>query len=137
MNTFCRIRLYKDILFYRYVMENYQRCYTKAECVLKHGYVISGSQCVAFCPSGYKTNNRSECVLCSPDEACISFCTPEWPGKAFTVYNLADAENLRGCQIFNGSLVITIRNKVNETQLYQSFTSMREVRGHVKVYRWV
>ncbi|KMY90937.1 insulin-like peptide receptor [Drosophila simulans] len=119
----------------KYVMENYQRCYTKAECVLKHGYVISGTQCVAFCPSGYKTNNRSECVLCSPDEACISFCTPEWPGKAFTVYNLADAENLRGCQIFNGSLVITIRNKVNETQLYQSFTSMREVRGHVKVYR--
>jgi len=118
-------------------MEHFQRCYTRDECVVKHGYVISGSQCVAFCPSGYRTDNTSECVLCDTEEACISFCTPEFPGNTFYIYNLADAEKLRGCQIYNGSLVITIRNKVNETQLYQSFTSIREVRGHVKVYRWV
>ncbi|XP_017014606.3 insulin-like peptide receptor [Drosophila takahashii] len=119
----------------KYVMEQFQRCYTQEECVNKHGYVIYGSQCVSFCPSGYKTDNRSVCVPCAADEACISCCTPELPGNTFTIYNLADAEKLRGCQIFNGSLVITIRNKVNETQLLQSFTSIREVRGHVKVYR--
>ncbi|XP_017060934.1 insulin-like peptide receptor [Drosophila ficusphila] len=119
----------------KYVMEHYQRCYTKDECVKKHGSVIYGSECVAFCPSGYKTNNESECVLCGPEEACVSFCTPELPGDTFTINNLADAEKLRGCQIFNGSLVITIRNKVNETQLLQSLTSIREVRGHLKVFR--
>ncbi|XP_016964061.1 insulin receptor-related protein [Drosophila biarmipes] len=119
----------------KYIMEHFQRCYTRDECVTKHGYVISGSQCVAFCPSGYRTDNQSECVLCGPEEACISFCTPEYPGNTFHIYNLADAEKLRGCQIYNGSLVITIRNKVNETELYQSFTAIREVRGHVKVYR--
>ncbi|XP_017069856.2 LOW QUALITY PROTEIN: insulin-like growth factor 1 receptor [Drosophila eugracilis] len=119
----------------KYAMQLFQRCYTRDECVIKHGYVIYESECVAFCPSGYRTDNKSECVLCSPEEACVSFCTPEYPGNTFTIYNLADAEKLRGCQIFNGSLVITIRNKVNETLLFQMFTSIREVRGHLKVYR--
>ncbi|KAI8042118.1 insulin-like peptide receptor [Drosophila gunungcola] len=119
----------------KYVLEHFQRCYTKDECVNKYGFVISGSQCVSFCPSGYKKDNQSECVPCARDEACVSFCTPEYPGYTFTIYNLADAEKLRGCQIINGSLVITIRNKVNETLLSQSFTSIREIRGHLKVFR--
>ncbi|KAH8255668.1 hypothetical protein KR038_008135, partial [Drosophila bunnanda] len=119
----------------KYVLEHHQRCYSKNECVKKHGYVVYESQCVAFCPSGYRANNQSECVECGPDEACISFCTPESPANAFTINNLADAEKVRGCQIFNGSLIITIRQKVNESQLVQSFTGIREIRGYLKVYR--
>ncbi|KAH8412253.1 hypothetical protein KR009_000854 [Drosophila setifemur] len=117
----------------KYVLEQYQRCYTKDECVSRHGAVIAGSQCVAFCPSGYKVNSESKCVPCSPDEACVSFCNPEIGG--YIIYNLADAEKLRGCQIINGSLIITIRNLINESQLVDSFTSLREIRGYLKVYR--
>lgn len=124
-------------LLHRYVLEHHQRCYSKIECVKKHGYVVYGPQCVAFCPSGYRANNESVCVACAPEEPCISFCTPESPASAFTIYNLADAEKVRGCQIFNASLVITIRQKVNESQLIRTFTSIREIRGHLKVYRWV
>ncbi|XP_016978960.2 insulin-like growth factor 1 receptor [Drosophila rhopaloa] len=119
----------------KYALEHFQRCYTKDECVTKHGFVISESQCVAFCPSGYKADNTSECVPCGIEEACVSVCTPDQAGYVFSIYSLADAEKLRGCQIFNGSMVITIRNKVNETQLAQSFQSMREIRGYLKIYR--
>lgn len=53
------------------------------------------------------------------------------------IYNLADADELRGCQIVNGSLIITIRNLVDEAQLEQSFNALREIRGHLKIYRCV
>ncbi|KAH8297938.1 hypothetical protein KR018_001885 [Drosophila ironensis] len=119
----------------KYVLEHHQRCYTKNECVVRHGYVISENQCVSFCPSGYRVNNESVCVQCGPREPCVSFCNPELHSQAFTIYNLADAEKVRGCQIFNGSLVITIRNLVDESQLVHSFTSIREIRGHLKIYR--
>lgn len=53
------------------------------------------------------------------------------------VYNLADADELRGCQIVNASLIITIRSLVDEAQLEQSFTALREIRGHLKIFRCV
>ncbi|XP_034668703.1 insulin receptor-related protein isoform X1 [Drosophila subobscura] len=120
---------------HKYLLEQYQRCYTEEECVKRHNHYTFGAQCVGFCPSGYKANERNECIRCGPKEACISVCSPEPSNNAITIYNLGDAEELRGCQIVNGSLIITIRNQVNETQLIQSLTSVREIRGHLKVYR--
>ncbi|XP_001356288.4 insulin receptor isoform X1 [Drosophila pseudoobscura] len=119
----------------KYLLEQYQRCYTQEECVKKHNHFTFVSQCVGFCPSGYRANEKNECMRCGPQEACISVCSPEPSSNAITIYNLGDAEELRGCQIVNGSLIITIRNQVNETQLVQSLTSIREIRGHLKVYR--
>ncbi|EDW12286.1 insulin receptor-related protein [Drosophila mojavensis] len=119
----------------KYVLEHYQRCYTRDECIRIHGHYTFGYKCVAFCPSGYKANAASQCVRCAPLEACISVCSPEHMDGMIVIYNLADAEELRGCQIVNSSLIITIRNKVNEEQLEQSFSSLREIRGHLKIYR--
>ncbi|KAH8405085.1 hypothetical protein KR222_000286, partial [Zaprionus bogoriensis] len=120
---------------HKYLLEQYQRCYTQLECVEEHRHFTYGSDCVAFCPSGHKPNAESDCVPCAPQEPCLSVCSSELGDGVIFVYNLADAEELRGCQIVNGSLIITIRNLVNEPQLEQSFASLREIRGHLKIYR--
>ncbi|KAM8715838.1 hypothetical protein ACLKA7_002820 [Drosophila subpalustris] len=119
----------------KYFLEQYQRCYTRDECVAHRGHYTFGFDCVSFCPSGYKPNAKMECVQCEPQEACISVCTPEEGDPFMAIYNLADADELRGCQIINGSLVITIRSQVNEVQLEQSLSSIREIRGHLKISR--
>ncbi|XP_030561888.1 insulin-like peptide receptor [Drosophila novamexicana] len=119
----------------KYVLEQYQRCYTRDECVLHHGHFTFDRKCVAFCPSGHKANARSECVRCDPLEPCVSVCSAEQSDGMIAIYNLADADELRGCQIVNGSLIITIRNQVNEAQLEHSLSSIREIRGHLKIYR--
>ncbi|EDV31140.1 uncharacterized protein Dana_GF15214, isoform A [Drosophila ananassae] len=118
----------------KYVHEDHLRCYTKEQCLAKQDHVIYASQCVPFCPSGYKVNNESECIACDPDEPCVSFCNPTI-GDTFNIYSLGEAEKLRGCQIFNGSVVFTIRNLINESQLIHSFNSIREIRGYLKVFR--
>ncbi|EDW03158.1 insulin receptor-related protein [Drosophila grimshawi] len=120
---------------YKFVLEQYQRCYTREECVSHHGHFTYGFECVAFCPSGYKANAESSCVRCGAEEPCISVCSPDQSDGMIAIYNLADAEDLRGCQIVNGSLIITIRNEVNELQLEDSLSSIREIRGHLKIYR--
>ncbi|XP_030376983.1 insulin receptor isoform X2 [Scaptodrosophila lebanonensis] len=116
-------------------MEQYNRCYTRDQCVGHHGHYTFGFDCVPFCPSGYKINSQLDCVRCSPNEPCISVCTPDLQNEAFIVYNLADAHELYGCQILNSSLVFTIRNKVQEKQLAHSLSTIREIRGHLKIYR--
>ncbi|ALC38459.1 CG10702 [Drosophila busckii] len=90
---------------------------------------------VAHYDRGYQPNNASECVRCSAHEACVSVCNPEQAEGVFIIYNLADADELRGCQILNSSLIITIRSQVNEEQLEKSMSSIREIRGYLKVYR--
>lgn len=121
----------------RYLLERYQRCYTQEECVKRHKHFTYGHDCVAFCPSGHKPNADSQCVPCAPSEPCLSVCSSEQQDGVIVIYNLADADELRGCQIVNGSLIITIRNLVDEAQLEQSFNALREIRGHLKIYRCV
>ncbi|KAH8377832.1 hypothetical protein KR093_007260, partial [Drosophila rubida] len=118
----------------KYLLEYHQRCYTREQCAAKRHYTLD-SDCVAFCPSGYKANNKSECVRCAPTEACISVCSPEPQDQDIVIYNLANAGDLRGCQIVNSSLIISIRNEVHEDTLLESLGAIREIRGYLKIYR--
>ncbi|XP_068140389.1 insulin receptor-related protein [Drosophila tropicalis] len=119
----------------KYFLEQYQRCYNRTQCINDHEHYIYGSECVAFCPSGFRANNKSECTVCDEHDPCISICSPEPANDTVNVTNLADADELRGCQFVNGSLTITIRNQVNESQLAHSLSSIREIRGYLKIYR--
>ncbi|XP_034473481.1 insulin receptor-like [Drosophila innubila] len=119
----------------KYLLEQYQRCYTRDECLAHPGHFTFGFDCVTFCPGGYKPNTEMECVKCDPQDPCISVCSPEYDDKYVRIFNLADADKLRGCQIINGSLIIKIRSQVDELQLEQSLRSLREIRGHLKISR--
>lgn len=44
-----------------------------------------------------------------------------------------DAERLRGCQVLNDSLIIVLRNKVNERDLEESLAHLQEIRGLLKI----
>ncbi|KAH8273982.1 hypothetical protein KR044_007207, partial [Drosophila immigrans] len=118
----------------KYLLEYHQRCYTRDQCAKFHHYIFK-TDCVSLCPSGYKANNISECVRCDAKEACVSVCSPEPQDEFMTIFNLGDAGELKGCQIVNGSLIISIRNNVHEETLMDSLSAIREIRGHLKIFR--
>ncbi|XP_051859344.1 insulin receptor [Drosophila albomicans] len=118
----------------KYLLEYHQRCYTREQCAAMKHFTYNGD-CVAFCPSGYKANTSSACVPCAATEPCISVCSPDPSDEVIVIYNLGDAEELKGCQIVNSSLYISIRNNVHEERLMESLSSIREIRGHLKIFR--
>lgn len=80
-------------------------------------------------------NATHECDSCGGVNNCTRICNPSKTGDPISVYSLSDVENLKGCQICNGSVFINIRNDINEKELLANLGEITEIVGHLKIYR--
>ncbi|KAI9578818.1 insulin-like peptide receptor [Glossina fuscipes] len=120
----------------KYASPHYLRCYTREECTESKNLYIYKNLCVLSCPSGYTLNESiRECVQCHSTDECIKICNPSSDLEPFWLLNLGDVEDIKGCQILNSSVFLTIRNRINENDLYQSFADVKEIKGHLNIYK--
>uniref|UniRef100_A0AAQ4QGR6 Tyrosine-protein kinase receptor n=1 Tax=Gasterosteus aculeatus aculeatus TaxID=481459 RepID=A0AAQ4QGR6_GASAC len=102
------------------------RC--SADC---HEYVIHDGACVPECPSGYTTVNSSS-LNCTP---CAGLCPKVCMGLK-VVDSVTAAQDLRGCSVLNGSLVIKLRGGNNiAAELETSLGQLEEITGYLSVRR--
>ncbi|XP_073823954.1 insulin receptor [Musca autumnalis] len=119
----------------KYISADYLRCYTREECIAKK-LMIYENHCVTSCPSGYTLNNVTHnCDSCGGVNNCLKTCNPPKLDEPFWIYTLSDLENLKGCQIVNGTVCINLRNRINEAELVEYLSSIEEIVGHLKVYK--
>uniref|UniRef100_A0A1B0A007 receptor protein-tyrosine kinase n=1 Tax=Glossina pallidipes TaxID=7398 RepID=A0A1B0A007_GLOPL len=120
----------------KYASPHYLRCYTREECTESKNLYIYNNLCVLSCPNGYTLNeNIRECVPCHSTDDCIKICNPSSDLEPFWLLNLGDVEDIKGCQILNSSVFLTIRNRINENDLYQSFADVKEIKGQLNIYK--
>ncbi|TNM98429.1 hypothetical protein fugu_014675 [Takifugu bimaculatus] len=99
-----------------------------AEC---HEYVIHKGACIPECPSGYTTVN-SFTLNCTP---CAGLCPKVCMGLKM-VDSVTAAQDLRGCTVLNGSLVINLRGGNNiAAELEASLGQLEEITGYLTVRR--
>uniref|UniRef100_T1PIF3 receptor protein-tyrosine kinase n=1 Tax=Musca domestica TaxID=7370 RepID=T1PIF3_MUSDO len=119
----------------KYISADYLRCYTREECVEKK-LAIYKNTCVTSCPAGYNVNNVThECDSCGGVNSCTKVCNPIKEGGAILIQTLADIEHLKGCQICNGSVVISLTNRFIESEFVQHLSDIEEIVGHLKVFK--
>ncbi|XP_061400497.1 insulin receptor [Musca vetustissima] len=119
----------------KYSSADYLRCYTREECIAKK-LAIYKNTCVTSCPGGYFKNNiTQECDSCTGVNNCIKVCHPRKDSNPFWIHTLEDVEYLNGCQICNGSIVINLRNRIDESELMKYLADIEEIVGHLKVYK--
>ncbi|XP_053373582.1 insulin-like peptide receptor isoform X2 [Mercenaria mercenaria] len=84
--------------------------------------------CYEGCPGGYKTDpdNSTRCIQCEGGQ-CPKVCN----GKI--IDSLHAAENLKDCRIIHGSLVIKLKECVDEDKLESYLGQIVEVTGHIAV----
>uniref|UniRef100_A0A671YZT1 Tyrosine-protein kinase receptor n=1 Tax=Sparus aurata TaxID=8175 RepID=A0A671YZT1_SPAAU len=96
-----------------------------------HEYVIHNGACIPECPSGY-TTNRNKQLNCTP---CAGLCPKVCMGLQ-TVDSVKAAQELRGCTVLNGSLVINLRGGNNiAAELEASLGQLEEITGYLTVRR--
>ncbi|KAM3604523.1 uncharacterized protein V6R79_012509 [Siganus canaliculatus] len=96
-----------------------------------HEYVIHNGACIPECPSGYTTVNSSS-LNCTP---CAGLCPKVCMGLK-TVDSVMAAQDLRGCTVLNGSLVINLRGGNNiAAELEASLGQLEEITGYLTVRR--
>ncbi|XP_040027550.2 insulin receptor a [Gasterosteus aculeatus] len=96
-----------------------------------HEYVIHDGACVPECPSGYTTVNSSS-LNCTP---CAGLCPKVCMGLK-VVDSVTAAQDLRGCSVLNGSLVIKLRGGNNiAAELETSLGQLEEITGYLSVRR--
>uniref|UniRef100_A0A671YZL9 Tyrosine-protein kinase receptor n=1 Tax=Sparus aurata TaxID=8175 RepID=A0A671YZL9_SPAAU len=96
-----------------------------------HEYVIHNGACIPECPSGYTTVNSST-LNCTP---CAGLCPKVCMGLQ-TVDSVKAAQELRGCTVLNGSLVINLRGGNNiAAELEASLGQLEEITGYLTVRR--
>ncbi|KAM9500479.1 insulin receptor a [Clarias gariepinus] len=94
-------------------------------------YVIHQGACVPECPSGYTTVN-STTLMCTP---CAGTCPKVCVGEK-TVDSVTAAQELRGCTLLNGSLIINIRGGNNiAAELEANLGQLEEITGYLMVRR--
>uniref|UniRef100_A0A3Q3XF24 Tyrosine-protein kinase receptor n=1 Tax=Mola mola TaxID=94237 RepID=A0A3Q3XF24_MOLML len=102
--------------------------YKSPEC---HEYVIHNGACIPECPSGYTTVNSS-LLNCTP---CAGLCPKVCMGLK-TVDSVTAAQDLRGCTVLNGSLVINLRGGNNiAAELEANLGQLEEITGYLTVRR--
>ncbi|XP_037809696.1 insulin-like peptide receptor [Lucilia sericata] len=122
----------------KYASRHYLRCYTREECVNNKRQYIFKTTCVDSCPSGYQLNRATyECDSCGGVNSCQKVCKgkPTENGGLITISNLMCADNIRGCQILNASVMIDINEFIDQQDLYENFKDVREIIGHLKINR--
>ncbi|XP_060783116.1 insulin receptor a isoform X2 [Neoarius graeffei] len=94
-------------------------------------YVIHQGACVPECPSGYTTVN-STTLMCTP---CAGMCPKVCVGEN-VVDSVTAAQQLRGCTLLNGSLIINIRGGNNiAAELEANLGQLEEITGYLMVRR--
>ncbi|GCB73640.1 hypothetical protein scyTo_0002720 [Scyliorhinus torazame] len=79
-------------------------------------YVIHNGECMPECPSGYIVNATS--LLCVP---CTGLCPKVCMVNVKTIESVTAAQELRGCTVIKGSLVINIRGGKSKFVFNMSF----------------
>ncbi|XP_061046596.1 insulin receptor isoform X2 [Eubalaena glacialis] len=98
-----------------------------------HQYVIHNNKCIPECPSGYTMNSSN--LMCTP---CLGPCPKVChllEGEK-TIDSVTSAQELRGCTIVNGSLIINIRGGNNlAAELEANLGLIEEISGYLKIRR--
>ncbi|XP_078279915.1 insulin receptor-like isoform X2 [Rhinoraja longicauda] len=98
----------------------------EAEC---SGHVIHNGECMPECPSGYIVNSTS--LLCSP---CTGLCPKICSVNLKTIESVTAAQDLRGCTVIKGSLVINIRGGTNiAAELEANLGLIEVITGYLKI----
>ncbi|KAL2097182.1 hypothetical protein ACEWY4_006389 [Coilia grayii] len=114
----------------RFCQERYQQCKDTNGTACQH-HVIHQGACLAECPSGYTTANATS-LHCTP---CAGLCPKVCMGRK-TIDSVMTAQELRGCTVLNGSLVINIRGGNNiAAELEASLGQLEEITGYLMVRR--
>ncbi|CAH2293278.1 insulin receptor isoform X1 [Pelobates cultripes] len=96
-------------------------------------HVIHKGECMAECPSGYMINSTT--LNCAP---CAGPCPKVCPifQDAKTIDSVTSAQELRGCTVVNGSLIINIRGGNNiAAELEANLGLIEEITGYLKIRR--
>ncbi|XP_053320288.1 insulin receptor [Spea bombifrons] len=96
-------------------------------------YVIHKGECISECPSGYMSNSSS--LTCTP---CAGPCPKVCPifHEVKTIDSVTSAQELRGCTVINGSLIINIRGGNNiAAELEANLGLIEEITGFLKIRR--
>ncbi|KAJ7308412.1 hypothetical protein JRQ81_008957 [Phrynocephalus forsythii] len=95
-------------------------------------HVVHNGECVPGCPSGYTLNSTN--LLCSPCAGlCPKICDLE---KEKVIDSVTAAQELRGCTIVNGSLIVNIRGGSNiAAELEANLGLIEEISGYLKIRR--
>uniref|UniRef100_A0A8D0GXK7 Tyrosine-protein kinase receptor n=1 Tax=Sphenodon punctatus TaxID=8508 RepID=A0A8D0GXK7_SPHPU len=99
-------------------------------------HVIHNGECIRDCPSGYTMN-----TTCTPTRLHCTPCAGPCPkvcefSKEKTIDSVTAAQELRGCTIVNGSLIINIRGGNNiAVELEANLGLIEEISGYLKIRR--
>uniref|UniRef100_A0A8C0ZQK8 Tyrosine-protein kinase receptor n=1 Tax=Castor canadensis TaxID=51338 RepID=A0A8C0ZQK8_CASCN len=98
-----------------------------------HQYVIHNNKCIPECPSGYTMNSSN--LVCTPCQGpCPKVCHLLEGEK--TIDSVTSAQELRGCTVVNGSLIINIRGGNNlAAELEANLGLIEEISGYLKIRR--
>lgn len=93
--------------------------------------VIHNGACIPECPSGYTIINFIT-LTCSP---CAGLCPKLCMGNK-TIDSVTSAQDLRGCTVLHGNLIIKIRGGNNiAAELEASLGQLEEIKGYLTVRR--
>ncbi|XP_032902872.1 insulin receptor isoform X2 [Amblyraja radiata] len=93
------------------------------------GHVIHNGECMSECPSGYIVNSTS--LLCSP---CTGLCPKICSVNLKNIESVTAAQDLRGCTVIKGSLVINIRGGINiAVELEANLGLIEIITGYLKI----
>ncbi|NXH15737.1 INSR protein, partial [Bucco capensis] len=114
---------------FSFCQELHNKCKTAREAGC---HVIHNNECVHECPSGYIMNSSNlHCTPCAGP--CPKVCDF---GKEKTIDSVTSAQELRGCTVVNGSLVINIRGGNNiAAELEANLGLIEEISGYLKIRR--
>uniref|UniRef100_A0A4W3GZ00 Tyrosine-protein kinase receptor n=1 Tax=Callorhinchus milii TaxID=7868 RepID=A0A4W3GZ00_CALMI len=94
-------------------------------------YVIHNGECIPDCPSGYIVNTTS--LLCMP---CSGLCPKVCPVNVKAIESVKAAQELRGCTVIKGSLVINIRGGTNiAAELEANLGLIEVITGYLRIRR--
>uniref|UniRef100_A0A4W3HNK7 Tyrosine-protein kinase receptor n=2 Tax=Callorhinchus milii TaxID=7868 RepID=A0A4W3HNK7_CALMI len=111
------------------------RCVTKEFCAKipgenpKDQFSIHQGECLPICPSGFTRNGSS--MICTPcDGLCPQVCSVDTK----TIDSVTAAQDLKGCTVIDGNLIITIRRGNNiAAELEANLGLIETITGYVKI----
>uniref|UniRef100_A0ABM5ELH1 Tyrosine-protein kinase receptor n=1 Tax=Pogona vitticeps TaxID=103695 RepID=A0ABM5ELH1_9SAUR len=126
--NYLRFRGWRCVTF-EFCQELHNACKTARE---SGCHVIHNGECASECPSGYTLNSTNlQCTPCAG--LCPKICNLE---KEKVIDSVTAAQELRGCTIINGSLIINIRGGSNiAAELEANLGLVEEISGYLKIRR--
>ncbi|XP_041098935.1 insulin receptor-related protein-like [Polyodon spathula] len=92
-------------------------------------FVIHDGECLSECPSGLTRNESS--IFC---HQCEGLCPKECKVGTMTITTLSSAEELRGCTLLEGNLILNLRRGNNlAAELQASLGNIEVITGFLKI----